>query len=121
MVVARSVQAGGTQVVQQSKAVSAATTAYLRDWLPTQLLERVFRMTREVAARVHVGAPAPEAHFPRVPGSHLTAAQLGSPALAFVRTLCHILALDASVPEEVRSHWSLQRLLFQGEPRDKCG
>lgn len=96
-------QAGGTQVQAAGKVVAASTAAYLRDWLPGQLLETVFRMTREVSQRVHVGAAAPEAQFPRLPGSHLTAAQLGSPALAFVRTLCHVLALDASVPDEVRS------------------
>jgi hypothetical protein len=43
----------------------------------------------------------PSHAFPTLAGSHLGEAELGTAALAFVRTLCHVLALDAAVVDEV--------------------
>ena len=39
--------------------------------------------------------------FPRLAGSHLTDEELGTPALAFVRAVCHLFALDGEVADEV--------------------
>lgn len=46
----------------------------------------------------HVGAHDgnPDHAFPRLAGSHLGEQELGSPALAFVRSLCALLELDAA-------------------------
>lgn len=94
---------GGSQALVQAQDVEAKAAEYLRSWLPERLLERLFQMTQAITTHVLVGAVAPEAQFPQLPGSHLSAAQLGTPALAFVRTVCHVLALDASVEDEVRT------------------
>ena len=94
---------GGSQALVQAKDVEGKALEYLRSWLPERLLERLFQMTQAITTHVLVGAVAPEAQFPQLPGSHLSAAQLGTPALAFVRTVCHVLALDASVEDEVRT------------------
>jgi hypothetical protein len=54
---------------------------------------------------VHFGAHDGHADhaFPQLAGSHLTAEELGTPALAFVRTLCHFFSLDAAVADQVSS------------------
>lgn len=53
---------------------------------------------------LHIGAhDGQEGHaFPRLAGSHLSAEQLGTPALAFVRAVCHLYCLDAAVLDQVR-------------------
>lgn len=96
----------------QNRDIEAQALEYLRTWLPERLLDRLFQMTQAISKHVLVGAAAPEAQFPQLPGSHLTAEQLGTPALAFVRTVCHVLALDSSIEDEVRfelrctaAHW----------------
>lgn len=52
---------------------------------------------------LHIGAhDGQEGHaFPRLAGSHLSAEQLGTPALAFVRAVCHLYSLDAAVLDQV--------------------
>lgn len=92
----------GTQVVAAAQERAARTRDYLAAWLPERLLERLFQMAQAIARHVLAGAAAPEARFPALPGSHLTPAQLGTPALAFVRTVCHVLALDGDQEEVVR-------------------
>jgi DNA polymerase epsilon subunit 1 len=92
-----------SQAAAQARDVQARCTEFLREWLPSNLLERMFQMTAAISRHVLVGASAPEAAFPQLPGSHLSPKELGTPALAFVRTVCHILALDTSVELEVSS------------------
>lgn len=52
---------------------------------------------------LHIGAHdgAPGHAFPRLAGSHLSERELGTPALAFVRAVCHLYGLDAAVTDEV--------------------
>jgi hypothetical protein len=111
-----SVQGGG-HILVQNRDIEAQALEYLRTWLPECLLDRLFQMTQAITKHVLVGAAAPEAQFPQLPGSHLTAEQLGTPALAFVRTVCHVLALDTSIEDEVRcklpaAKWLLARTLL---------
>ena len=84
------------------KAADTANAKFLAAWLPAQLLDRLFRMTGEVAARVLLGSAAPEGRFPRLPGAHLPPVLMGTPALAFVRSVCEVLSLDERVQDEVR-------------------
>jgi hypothetical protein len=93
---------GGTQAILRASAVESRVSEFLHQWLPEHLLGRLLEMTQNVAKTVLAGSRAPKARFPRPPGSHLPEADLGTPALAFVRTMCHILALDTSVADEVR-------------------
>ena len=95
---------GGNQLALLGSAVEEANSSFLATWLPSFLSDRLFRMTQEVAARVLLGSEAPEANFPRLPGAHLPAKLTGTPALAFVRTLCEVLSLDERVSNEVRHH-----------------
>jgi hypothetical protein len=94
---------GVSQAIVHHRDAEAKTLEYLQSWLPARLLERLFQMTQAITKHVLVGAAAPEAQFPRLPGSHLSSEQLGTPALAFVRTVCHVLALDSSIESEVRA------------------
>ena len=52
---------------------------------------------------LHIGAHdgQPDHAFPRLAGSHLGEEALGTPALAFVRAVCHLYALDGAVLEQV--------------------
>lgn len=52
---------------------------------------------------LHIGAHdgQPDHAFPRLAGSHLSEHQLGTPALAFVRAVCHLYSLDGAVTDEV--------------------
>jgi hypothetical protein len=90
-----------SQGAVQACNTQARCTDFLREWLPSRLLERLFQMTAAISRHVLAGASMPEAAFPRLPGSHLSPQELGTPALAFVRTVCHVLALDTSVELEV--------------------
>jgi len=95
-------QGGATQALVSTRTVDARTLAYLQEWLPSRLLERLFQMTQAIARHILPGATAAAARFPQPPGSHIPPDDLGTPALAFVRTMCAVLALDAAVPDEVR-------------------
>jgi hypothetical protein len=53
------------------------------------------------AAKCPPGSSHPECQFPVLAGSYLSHDDLGSPALAFVRTACHLLGLDAAVTDDV--------------------
>jgi len=70
----------------------------------TYFTHKLIRLARDVAEKlgdgVHGadGQPLPAgdpAAFPGLPGSHLSAEQLGTPALAFVRAVCEVFSLDA--------------------------
>lgn len=56
---------------------------------------------------LHVGAHdgQPDHAFPHLAGSHLSPEALGTPALAFVRAVCHLYCLDSEVVEQVRWVW----------------
>lgn len=75
---------------------------FLIKWLPERLLDRLFEMTQAIHHRVLPGATNPAFQFARPPGSHLPEGSLGTAALAFVRTICHVLTLDASCQDEVQ-------------------
>ena len=60
-----------------------------------QLTERLLRMVQDIDKHVTQGSDAPKEHmFPERVGSHLPAKQLGTPALAFAKFVCHALSLD---------------------------
>lgn len=103
-------QGGATQALVGVRTVDARTLEYLRKWLPARLLERLFQMTQAIARHILPGAAAAAARFPHPPGSHLLPGALGTPALAFVRTVCAVLALDSTVADEVRH--KLNRFFF---------
>jgi DNA polymerase epsilon subunit 1 len=74
---------------------------YLKEQLSGTWGESLLNKVEGIAVAMPEGSTAPGAQFPHRAGSHLTPAELGSPALALVRTLCHLLGLDGEVAGEV--------------------
>lgn len=75
----------------------AAQTAWLKTALPGPMTEKLLRVVKYMA--LHMGAHdgRPDHEFPKLAGSYLTAEELGTPALAFGRSVCHMYGLDAEV------------------------
>lgn len=94
---------GGTQGMVRTSTIEARTREFLHKWLPLRLLERLFEMVKTIHHRVLPGSENPAFQFPRPPGSHLPEDSLGTAALAFVRTICHVLGLDNTCQDEVRT------------------
>lgn len=51
--------------------------------------------------KVGAGGEEPSQVFPRRAGSHLTAEELGTPVLAYIKSICVIMELDSRVEDEV--------------------
>ena len=73
-------------------------------WLGAQVegyfSQRVLRLAGEIQKHLGPGASArasPQDAFPTPPGAHLPKDLRGSPALAFIKTLCAALSLDTTV------------------------
>jgi hypothetical protein len=88
----------------------------LRAMLQGAFADRLLRLVPEAARHMTADSDRPQYQFPQLAGSHLSREELGSAALSFVRTLCHLLALDARVGDEVAVlRRKLLRLLHVGE------
>ena len=72
-------------------------------WLSAQVegyfSQRILRLVGEIQKYLGPGSSraAPQDAFPAPPGAHLSKDLRGFPALAFLKTLCAVLSLDASV------------------------
>jgi DNA polymerase epsilon subunit 1 len=89
---------------------------YLRKELGGHWGEKLLNKVQQIAARAPTGSSHPDCQFPQLAGSHLTPEELGSPALAFVKTLCYLMGLDQELADEVRLlRRRLLRLLGVGE------
>lgn len=82
-------------------ALTASQTSWLKEAMPVAFTDKLLRTVKHIS--LHVGARdgRPDHEFPRLAGSHLTQAELGTPALAFVRAVCHLYALDEEMAEGV--------------------
>ena len=86
----------GREAVEASEMRRAA-------WLGAQVegyfSQRILRLVGEIQKHLGPGSAraAPQHAFPTPPGAHLSKDLRGGPALAFVKTLCAVLSLDASV------------------------
>ncbi|KAF8072990.1 POL2A [Scenedesmus sp. PABB004] len=85
--VARGATQGGSQAVLDARQGEAVQLEYLRDALAGRWGEKVMTRVSGVLRHVPAGSSHPDCVFPQRAGSHLTEAELGSPALAFVKTL----------------------------------
>ncbi|GLI69098.1 hypothetical protein VaNZ11_013644, partial [Volvox africanus] len=92
-------QGGSTQAAVATAKAEEVQSSFLK-----ALVSEVF--TERLLARVGVWKGitpgcAPEWEFPQLAGSYLSREELGHPALAFVRVVTHLLALDGRVSEQV--------------------
>lgn len=55
---------------------------------------------KEIALKMGAHDGNPDHEFPQLAGSHLSSVELGTPALAFVRAVCHFFMLDSAVTEQ---------------------
>ncbi|GBF92637.1 hypothetical protein Rsub_05251 [Raphidocelis subcapitata] len=97
----RGASQGGSQAVADAQQAQDVQIEYLSRELGGSWGDRLMTKVQAFAAKCPPGSSHPECQFPVLAGSHLSEDELGSPALAFVRTACHLLALDAAVTDEV--------------------
>ena len=92
---------GGGGADGELSGLSAAQQQWLAAALPGTFTDKLLRSLKHIS--LHVGAHdgRPDHEFPRLAGSHLSAAELGTPALAFVRAVSHMYFLDRDVKEAV--------------------
>ena len=109
------------QAVAPTAAAAAAAASALADeaasaraageLINSYFTHRLIRMTKDIVEALGNGRTRPDgvtplppgdaAAFPTMPGSHLTPDQLGTPALAFVRSVCEVFALDTRAEAQV--------------------
>jgi DNA polymerase epsilon subunit 1 len=96
-----------------------AERVFLEEQLESYFTEKMLRVVRDMERHMGTGAAdvSDPAHtFPRRCGSHLTEAELGPPALAFVRAVLEVLLLDKEMELPVALlRRNLLRLLHVGE------
>ena len=81
--------------------LAAAQDAWLAEALPGAFTEKLLRAVKHVSLHVSARDGRADHEFPRLAGSFLTPAELGTPALAFVRAVCHLYSLDPAEAEAV--------------------
>lgn len=69
---------------------------FLKDLVSVEMARRLFKITKDL--HDHLGTKDPAAEFPQLAGSHLA---FESPALEFVKSVTHVMALDHAVETEV--------------------
>ncbi|GLC51172.1 hypothetical protein PLESTB_000473800 [Pleodorina starrii] len=92
-------QGGSTQAAVAATRAEEVQSSFLKALVSEVFTERLLR--RVGAWKGITPGCAPEWEFPQLAGSYLTKAELGHPALAFVRVATHLLSLDGRVSEQV--------------------
>uniref|UniRef100_A0A1D2A3C0 DNA polymerase epsilon catalytic subunit n=1 Tax=Auxenochlorella protothecoides TaxID=3075 RepID=A0A1D2A3C0_AUXPR len=92
---------GGSQASKDTSQSLEAQTLWLRTALPNQFTSNLLKYVKYIS--MHVGAnDGIEAHaFPERAGSHLSPEELGTPVMAFIKSICAVFSLDASVSDQV--------------------
>ncbi|KAK9798895.1 hypothetical protein WJX73_003389 [Symbiochloris irregularis] len=92
---------GGSQAAKDARSSEEAQTEWLKQNLGPLFARRLLGLTGKISINITPQTHKPDQQFPLLSGSHLTAEELGTPALAFARSVCEVLGLDASVADEV--------------------
>ena len=87
-------------VAVRAQMLESKNTAFLSDLVKGYFTSKMLSITRNIVMHIHVGSGNPDHEFPFLAGSHLDAQSIGSPALAFVRSVCAVFALDDTVRDE---------------------
>jgi DNA polymerase epsilon subunit 1 len=85
---------------EAAAAAEEERAAWLAGQVEGYFSQRVLRLVGEIQKHLGPGSATrlnPEHLFPDPPGAHLSESVRGTPALAFVKTLCAVLGLDTSV------------------------
>ncbi|PRW20477.1 DNA polymerase epsilon catalytic subunit A [Chlorella sorokiniana] len=92
---------GGSQAVRDAAESAEAQEGWLKEALPRQFTEKLLKQVKHMALHIGAADGQPDHAFPHLAGSHLSEQQLGTPALAFVRAVCHLYTLDGAVSDQV--------------------
>ncbi|KAF4113792.1 hypothetical protein G5714_006337 [Onychostoma macrolepis] len=109
---------GATQASQQSTGdVSAlpGLITFSQEYVSSELTQSFFTITQKIQKKVSStrSVTLPSEMFPVLPGSHLP---LNNPALEFIKCVCQVLSLDASIVNQVNKlKRDLLRLVDVGE------
>jgi DNA polymerase epsilon subunit 1 len=81
------------------EAAEEERAAWLGGQVEGYFSQRILRLAGEIQKHLGPGSSraAPQHAFPDPPGAHLSKDLRGSPALAFIKTLCAVLSLDKTV------------------------
>eukprot|EP00798_Chlamydomonas_sp_ICE-L_P017969 gene17969-24374_t len=97
----RGASQGGSQAVADAAKAEELQAQHLQGYVLDHFTDRLLKLVADAQRCMVHGSERPEQQFPQLAGSHLTSEELGTPALAFVRTICHVLALDSRVTDAV--------------------
>jgi len=92
---------GGSPAARDAAEAEKAQLDWLKAAVPNHFTEKLLRQVRWILLKVGAHDGNPDHEFPKLPGSHLTEAELGTPALAYVKNICHVFSLDSTVTGEV--------------------
>jgi hypothetical protein len=81
---------------------SSHQVGYLRSAVTGRWGDKVMSRVSSIIRHVPAGSTHPDCVFPQLAGSYLSPDELGSPGLAFVKVLIHLLLLDGTLEQEVR-------------------
>ena len=87
-----------------TEAAEEERAAWLAGQVEGYFSQRILRLCGEIQKHLGPGSAraAPQHAFPNPPGAHLPKELRGTPALAFIKTLCAVLSLDKSVEGSAR-------------------
>ncbi|DBA81285.1 TPA: hypothetical protein ACH3X2_006902 [Trebouxia sp. C0005] len=92
---------GGSQALADARSAEQMQVDWLRDQMAPHFTQKLLRCTRDILKWIGAHDSDSKHQFPILAGSHLPEDELGAPALAFVRTVCAVLALDLALQQEV--------------------
>ena len=92
---------GGSPAARDACQAAEAQTNWLKSALPAYFTEKLLRQVTWISLKVGAHDGNEDHSFPKLSGSHLSNADVGSPALAFVKNISYIMALDSAVSSEV--------------------
>jgi len=74
--------------------VSAKQDDWMSEHLPGKFTDKLLKATKHISMHIGTSDGHEDHQFPIRAGSYLSKTDLGTPALAFVKSICHLYALD---------------------------
>ena len=81
--------------------VSETQNQWMAENIPLKFTEKLLKATKHIAMHIGSNDGHEDHQFPTRAGSYLSARDLGTPALAFIKSVCHLYALDKNQSEAV--------------------